>query len=143
MLRGEHSSVRNWEPTQGILHSTLKRSGAGQWHSAARVPATDSNTPNRPAREVLEGGGGRGGGGLKGGGRGGGVGRTLPPPMVPLWSLPKAGRKILKLKSYWHRRRRSKILAVSLKKGGRGSKGREVGGGQGGYPRCSYGVRPF
>ena len=49
-------------------------------------------------------------------------------------STPKGGRKILKRKSSWHRRRRSKILAVSLKhykrrrEGGRGSKGREVGG---------------
>ena len=48
-------------------------------------------------------------------------------PPVPL----KAGRKFLKRKSSWHRRRRSKILAVSLKtlegeEGG--SKGRDVGG---------------
>ena len=81
--------------------------------------------------------------------RGGGFGRTPPPPSVPLWSPPKGDRKILKRKSSWHRRRRSKILAVSLKhckrrrEGGRGSKGREVGGGQGRYPPSSYGVRPF
>ena len=90
-------------------------------------------------REVFEGGG-RGGGGLKGGG----FGRTLPPPMVPLWSLPKAGRKFLRLKSSWHK---SKILAASLKhykrrrEGRRGSKGREVGGGSGEVPplllRCT------
>ena len=62
---------------------------------------------------------------------------------LPLWSPPKAGRKFLKRKSSWHRRRRSKILAVSLKHwkgrmgggGRRGFKGREVGGGgQGRYP---------
>ena len=79
-------------------------------------------------------GGGRGGGSLK---RGGGCGRTPPPPSVPLWSPPKGGRKILKLQSSWHRRRRSKILAVSLKHW----KGRRGGGVQEGYPllllRCT------
>ena len=67
--------------------------------------------------------------------------------MVPLWSPPKAGRNFLNLKSSWHRRRRSKILAVSLKhykrrrEGGRGSKGREVGRVRGGTlpPPTVYG----
>ena len=40
-------------------------------------------------RYVLEEGGGRG------------FGWDPPPPWVPLWSPPKAGRKILKLKSSW------------------------------------------
>ena len=38
-------------------------------------------------RDVLEGGGG----GVEGGG---GVGWDTPPPRVPLWSPPKAGRKL-------------------------------------------------
>ena len=65
-------------------------------------------------------GGGRGA--LKGGG-GQGVWRgPPPPPRVPLWSPPEGGPKFLKRKSSWPRRRRSKILAVSLKhrKGRRG-----------------------
>ena len=85
--------------------------------------------------------GGEGGeGGSEGGREGGGFGRTLPPPMGLLWSPPKAGRKFLKLQSSWHRKRRSKILAVSLKhykrrrEGGRGSMGREVRGVRGGTP---------
>ena len=82
-----------------------------------------------PAPSVTGGGQGcirRGGrGDLKGGG--GGVGWDPPPspqgpPMVPA----EGGPKILKLQSSWHRRRRSKVLAVSLKhlkriRGGRGS----------------------
>ena len=95
---------------------------------------------------IRRGGGGGGGGGLKWG-RGGGFGRTPPPPSVPLWSPPKAGRKILKLQSSWHRRRRSKILAVSLKhykrrrEGGRGVQGEGGRGGSGEVPplllRCT------
>ena len=50
-------------------------------------------------------------------------------------SPAEGGPKFLKLKSSWHRRRRSKILAVSLI--GKG------GGSRGGYPPSSYGVRPF
>ena len=53
--------------------------------------------------------------------------------MVPA----EGGPKFLKLKSSWHRRRRSKILAVSLKhwKGRRGGGGGGSRGGvQGGYP---------
>ena len=38
-------------------------------------------------------------------GGGGGSAGPPPPPRVPLWSPPKAGQKILKLKSSWHRRR--------------------------------------
>ena len=60
-----------------------------------------------PPRDVSEGGRG-----LKGGAEGG-VGWDPPPPRVPLWSPPKAGRKILKLQSSWHRRSRSKLVAVS------------------------------
>ena len=87
-------------------------------------------------RGVLEGGGGRGGGGLKGGR--GGFRRDPPPPRVPLWSLPKGGRKFLKLKSSWHRRRRSKILAVShthYKRRGEGGRGVQGEGGRGGGVR--------
>ena len=51
--------------------------------------------------------------GLKGGGRGLWLGppSSYGPPMVPA----KGGPKLLKHKSSWHRRRLSKILAVSLK----------------------------
>ena len=78
-------------------------------------------------REVLEGGGGEGGGGgLKGEG-GEGVQPDPPssygPPMVPT----EGGPKNLKRKSSWHRRCRSKILAVSLK-----HYKRRRGGGRGG-----------
>ena len=69
-------------------------------------------------------------------GGGGGVG--WPPasqgtPMVPA----EGGPKILKLQSSWHRRHRSKILAVSLKhwKG----RGGVQGGGGGGPPPTVYG----
>ena len=54
---------------------------------------------------------------------------TPPPPRVPLWSPLKAGRKFCKRESSWHRRHRSKILAVSLKHwkgrggGGEGERG--------------------
>ena len=56
--------------------------------------------------------------------------------MVPA----EGGPKILKLESPWHRRRRSKILAVSLKhwKGRRGGEGVPVGGGTP-PPRTVYG----
>ena len=81
--------------------------------------------------------GGGGGGDVLEGGRGlkegGGVGWDPPPPMVPLWSQPKAAhqKKLKKkLKSSWHQRRRSKILAVSLKHW----KGRRGGGSRGWYP---------
>ena len=77
-------------------------------------------------RDVLEGGGEGVGGQYALERGGGGVGWDPPssqgPPMVPAEGRPK----ILKLKSCWHRRRRSKILAVSLKHW----KGR--GGGPGG-----------
>ena len=46
---------------------------------------------------------------------GGGFGWDPLPPRVPLWSPRKTGQQFLKLKSSWHRRDRSKILAVSLK----------------------------
>ena len=51
-------------------------------------------------RDVLEWGGLEGGGGWPG--------PTPLPPRVPLWSPPKGGLKILKRKSSWHRRRRSR-----------------------------------
>ena len=85
-------------------------------------------------RDVLEGGKGAG---VKG--RGGGFGWDPPPPRVPLWSPPKAGRKILKLTSSWHRRHRSRILAVSLKHW-KGRKGGGVwGGGLTPHPPAVYG----
>ena len=59
------------------------------------------------------------------------------PPMAPA----EGGPKILRLKSSWHRRRRSKILAVSLKhwKGSKGGEERGVqrGGGGGLLLRCT------
>ena len=72
---------------------------------------------------------------LEGGGTGVWLGPP-PPPRVPLWSPAEGGPKNSKRKSSWHRRRRSKILAVSCKHW----KGRR-GGGRGGYPplllRCT------
>ena len=64
-------------------------------------------------RDVLEGA--EGGVSERGGGR---VGWDTLPPTVPTEGEPR----ILKLPSSWHRRRRSKILAFSLKhwKGRRG-----------------------
>ena len=83
--------------------------------------------PNRPPRDVLEGGDGRGGG-LAGTPPPATIGGTFGgPPMVPA----EGGPKILKLQSSWHR---SKISAVSLKHW----KGR-----RGGSPPSSCGVRPF
>ena len=79
-------------------------------------------------------------GGLKGFGGGGGLAGTPPPPRVPLWSPAEGGPKFLKLKSSWHRRRRSKNLAVSLKHYKRRRGG--GGGSRGGYPPSSCGVRP-
>ena len=38
-----------------------------------------------------------------------------PPPRVPLWAPAEGAAKDLKRKSAWHRRRRSKMLAVGLK----------------------------
>ena len=83
----------------------------------------------------------------RGGGRGGGVQPDPPSSYSPPMTPAEGGPQILKLKSSWHRRRRSKIFAVSLKhykrrrEGGKGSKGRGVGGGQGRYPppRTVYG----
>ena len=57
----------------------------------------------------------------------GGFGWDPPPPRVPLQSPPKAWPEILKLKPSWRQRRRSKILAVSLKHW----KGRRGGGKEG------------
>ena len=77
------------------------------------------------ARDVSEGGEwGRGGEAETGGGELAGTPLLLGSPMVPAEGRPK----ILKLKSSWHRRHRSKILAVSLKHW----KGRRGGGGGGG-----------
>ena len=87
-------------------------------------------------RDVVEGGEGVGRGDLKGTGGGGGW-LGPPPPRVPLRSPLKAA-EIFTLKSSWHRRRRSKILAVSVKhrKGRRGG-GRGGGGGGGLLLRCT------
>ena len=63
---------------------------------------------------------------IRGGRGGGGFGWYPPPPMVPAEAAPK----FLKLKSSWHRRHRSKMLAVRLKRW----KGRRGGGGKGGVP---------
>ena len=90
----------------------------------------------RGSRDVLEGG--VGGGEWRGGREGGlaGTPSSQGPPVVP-------SRRILKRKSSWHRRRRSKILAVSLQhwKGGKGGGSRGVQGGP--TPPSYYGVRPF
>ena len=64
--------------------------------------------------------GGGGGEGFSEGGRGGGFGWDPPssqgPPVVPAEGAEGGPKKIfLKRKSSWHRRRRTKILAVSLK----------------------------
>ena len=65
---------------------------------------------------------------------GAGEGGLAETPLL-LRSPPKGGPKMMKRKSSWHRRRRSKILAVSLqhRKGMRG----------GGVTPSSCGVRPF
>ena len=69
-------------------------------------------------------GGGDGRDVLERGGRAGwGPPSSQGPPMVP-----EGGPRVSKLQSSWHRRRRSKILAVSLKHW----KGRGGGGGAGG-----------
>ena len=93
-------------------------------------------------RRAGGGGGGagvycKGGGGLKGeGGLAGDPPSSQGPPVVPA----EGGPNILKPQSSWHRRRRSKILAVSLKhwKGRRGGGG---AGSRGGVPplllRCT------
>ena len=65
--------------------------------------------------------------------KGEGGGWAPPPPRVALWPPPKAGQTFLKLQSSWHRRRRSKILAVSLKHW-KGRKGGGGGGSRGGVP---------
>ena len=77
-----------------------------------------------------------GGGCIRRGGRAGGRGVWLGasfsqgPPMVPAEGV----QKNFTLKSSWHQRRQSKILAVGVKNWkGRG----------GGYPPSSYGVLPF
>ena len=80
--------------------------------------------------DVLEGG--EGGSERVGGWRVGPF--SQGPPVVPA----EGGPNILKLKSSWHRRLRSKILAVSLKHW----KGRR-GGGPGGVPSSSCGARPL
>ena len=74
----------------------------------------------------------KGGGGLKGGGVWLGPPSSQGPPKVPA----EGGPKIFNLKSSWHRRGRSKTLAVSLKHW----KGRRGGGpGGGGAPPAVYG----
>ena len=84
-------------------------------------PQTDTPTPPPPPPQVMYQ---KGGGGSEE--RGEGV--WLGPPLLP-GSPYGPHRRLLKPKSSWHRRRRSKFLAVSLKHWkGRG------GGGLGGLP---------
>ena len=100
-----------------------------------RAPTTTSCAPARGMYLNVGWGGGWGGMYQK---WGRGVGWEPPPPRVPLWSPPKAGRKLLKLKSSWHRKRPSKFLGVSLKHW-KGRKGGGVRGGGGVAPlllRC-------
>ena len=68
----------------------------------------------------------RGGGSEKGG-----LAGTPPPPRVPRMVPAEGGPKSFQVKSSWHQRRRSKILAASLKhwKGRRGGESRQGGGG--------------
>ena len=78
---------------------------------------------------------------MEGGGRGRGGGFGCPPPpppRVPLWSLPKAGRKVLGLNPLGTEGTEAKFW-LSASNNGRG------GGGLGfqGYPLSSYGVWPF
>ena len=86
--------------------------------AASRTTASGGGGGWGSGRDVLEegGGGGKGGGSEEGGGGGFGW-DPPPPPRVPLWSPAEGGPKVLRRKSAWHRRRRSKNvgLAVSLK----------------------------
>ena len=72
-------------------------------------------------------------------GGGGGGGWDTPPPWVPLWSLPKAGRKVLSFNPLGTKGAEAKIWlsASNIRRGG--------GGGPGGGtpPPPSYGARPF
>ena len=103
---------------------------------APRPRPVQSVRHSPPPRDVLEGG--EGGGSEAGGGRGVWLGPP-PPPRVPLWPPPKAGQRILRLKSSWHR---SKILTVSLKHW-KGRMRRGGGSREGGDAPSSNGVRPF
>ena len=89
------------------------------------------HTPPPPGMYEKEGGGGVEGGG------GAGFGWDPPPPWVPLWSPPKAGRKILSFNPLGTKGN----LWLSASNIGRGG---GKGGPGGGYPPpSSYGVRPF
>ena len=100
--------------------------GWGGLKSASLISEEGMRCGCLQGRDGVEGGEG----GLKGGDGGGGVGWDPPPPWVPLWSLPKAGRKFFSLNplgaeaEFW--------LSAS-----------NIGRGGGGYPPSSYGVRPF
>ena len=73
----------------------------------------------------------RRGGGLKGGG----VGWDTPPPRVPLWSPPKAGRKILSLSPLGAKDAKANfwLSASNIGTGGGGG----GGGSRGGYGRSN------
>ena len=70
-----------------------------------------------------------------------GVGWDPLPPRVPLWPLPKAGRKIFSFNPLGTEGAEAEILAVNLKHW-KGEEGGEGGLGRG-VPPSSCGVRPF
>ena len=103
----------------------------GGWAGTAYTRIGPECRPARAVRGCWQGcireEGGGGGGRLKGG-RGGLAGdppSSQGPPMAPA----EGGPNILKLQSSWHRRRRSKTLAVSLKHWKRTRGGGVMGGG--------------
>ena len=101
----------SWMPSQ-ICSASYPCGG----RAAAAIPDT-ADVPPPPLTHVLEWG--------EGGGAWLGPPSSQGSPMVPA----EGGPNMLKLQSSWHRRRRSKILALSLKHW----KGRR-GGGPGGVP---------
>ena len=131
-------------PAAGPRH-TLLDWGNNPWPSppfggGRGLQAKRHTPPNQPTDQQLppqaQGMYWRGGGGSEGAGGGGGFGWDPPsfqgPPMAPA----EGAAKDLKRKSSWHRRRRSKIVAVvSL---------RHWNGRRGGYPplllRCTAGL---
>ena len=87
--------------------------------------------PAHPARQGRDGGGG---------GRGFWLGP--PPPRVPLWSLPKAGRKFLSVNPLGAKGTKEKLWLSALNIGRVGGGSRGVRG-WGCAPPSSHGVRPF
>ena len=122
--------------------------------SREQVWPLQSNSCGQPhshkQRCIRRGGAGGGRGGLKGkgggsegkGGRGGGGGWDPPPPWVPLWSLPRAGRKLLSVNPLGTEGAEANFWP-SASNIGRGGGVLEEGSGGGGTPPSSYGVRPF